>query len=152
MRNLLFAATALGGLALASPSQATLQVAADFGGTTFLCVDNGSCDTDLSTGTIQIANQTIGGITVNGSVQTSTGTPANPGTDILNTSSLNLINTLGIAVAYTVTISDTNFTAPVNQFSATTSGTFRTAPTHVEEMYEPEVFGRTGSAVVTVQP
>jgi hypothetical protein len=35
---------------------------------------------------------------------------------------------------------------------ATTSGTFRTAPTHVEEMYEPEVFGRTGSAVVTVQP
>ena len=35
---------------------------------------------------------------------------------------------------------------------ATTAGTFRTAPTHVEEMYEPEVFGRTGSAVVTVQP
>jgi alpha-2-macroglobulin len=35
---------------------------------------------------------------------------------------------------------------------ATTSGTFRTAPTHGEEMYEPEVFGRTGSAVVTVQP
>ena len=128
MRNLLFAATALGGLALASPSQATLQVAADFGGTTFLCVDNGSCDTDLSTGTIQIANQTIGGITVNGSVQTSVGTPANPNPqDILNSSSLNLINTLGIAVAYTVTISDTNFTAPVNQFSATTSGTWQNA-------------------------
>jgi len=35
---------------------------------------------------------------------------------------------------------------------ATTSGTFRTAPTHVEEMYEPEVFGRTPSTVVTVQP
>jgi hypothetical protein len=35
---------------------------------------------------------------------------------------------------------------------ATTSGTFRTAPTHVEEMYEPEVFGRTPSVQVTVQP
>ena len=35
---------------------------------------------------------------------------------------------------------------------ATTSGTFRAAPTHVEEMYEPEVFGRTPSAVVTVKP
>src|SRR5262249_40417721 len=35
---------------------------------------------------------------------------------------------------------------------ATTSGTFRTAPTHVEEMYEPEVFGRTASAQVTVRP
>jgi uncharacterized protein YfaS (alpha-2-macroglobulin family) len=34
---------------------------------------------------------------------------------------------------------------------ATTAGTFRTAPTHAEEMYEPEVFGRTGTAVVTVK-
>ena len=31
---------------------------------------------------------------------------------------------------------------------ATTAGTFRTAPTHAEEMYEPEVFGRTASDVV----
>jgi len=35
---------------------------------------------------------------------------------------------------------------------ATTSGTFRTAPAHAEEMYEPEVFGRTAAHVVTVQP
>ena len=35
---------------------------------------------------------------------------------------------------------------------ATTSGTFRTAPAHVEEMYEPEVFGRTATDLVTVQP
>jgi penicillin-binding protein 1C len=28
---------------------------------------------------------------------------------------------------------------------ATTTGTFRTAPTHAEEMYEPEVFGRTAT-------
>src|SRR5580765_6828547 len=115
-------------VAAAFPAHATLQVAAQFGATTFNCVDNdNTCDTNLSTGTIQIANQTIGGITVNGSVQTSTGTPANPGTDILNTSSLNLINTLGIAVAYTVTISDTDFSAPVNQFAATTAGTWQTA-------------------------
>jgi len=33
---------------------------------------------------------------------------------------------------------------------ATTAGTFITAPTHVEEMYEPEVFGRTATAVVEV--
>jgi uncharacterized protein YfaS (alpha-2-macroglobulin family) len=35
---------------------------------------------------------------------------------------------------------------------ATTSGTFRTAPTHAEEMYEPEVFGRTASTVIAVLP
>ena len=35
---------------------------------------------------------------------------------------------------------------------ATTAGTFRTAPAHAEEMYEPEVFGRTATAVIEVQP
>jgi alpha-2-macroglobulin len=34
---------------------------------------------------------------------------------------------------------------------ATTAGTFRTAPARAEEMYEPEVFGRTATAVITVQ-
>jgi alpha-2-macroglobulin len=35
---------------------------------------------------------------------------------------------------------------------ATTAGTFRVAPTHAEEMYEPEVFGRTSSTLVEVRP
>ena len=34
---------------------------------------------------------------------------------------------------------------------ATTMGHFVAAPAHVEEMYEPEVFGRTASAVVDVK-
>jgi uncharacterized protein YfaS (alpha-2-macroglobulin family) len=34
---------------------------------------------------------------------------------------------------------------------ATTAGTFRTAPAHAEEMYEPEVFGRTATAIVEVK-
>lgn len=34
---------------------------------------------------------------------------------------------------------------------ATTAGTFRTAPARAEEMYTPEVFGRTGTAVVEVK-
>jgi uncharacterized protein YfaS (alpha-2-macroglobulin family) len=43
----------------------------------------------------------------------------------------------------------------VHEFSyvarATTAGTFRTAPAHAEEMYEPEVSGRTATAVIEVQ-
>jgi alpha-2-macroglobulin len=43
----------------------------------------------------------------------------------------------------------------VHQFTyvarATTAGTFRTAPARAEEMYEPEVFGRTATAIITVQ-
>jgi uncharacterized protein YfaS (alpha-2-macroglobulin family) len=34
---------------------------------------------------------------------------------------------------------------------ATTAGTFRTAPARAEEMYSPEIFGRTPTAVITVQ-
>jgi uncharacterized protein YfaS (alpha-2-macroglobulin family) len=34
---------------------------------------------------------------------------------------------------------------------ATTAGTFRTAPAHAEEMYEPEVFGRTATAMIDVR-
>jgi uncharacterized protein YfaS (alpha-2-macroglobulin family) len=34
---------------------------------------------------------------------------------------------------------------------ATTAGVFRTAPARAEEMYQPEVFGRTETAVVTVR-
>ena len=35
---------------------------------------------------------------------------------------------------------------------ATTAGTFRTAPARAEEMYEPEVFGRTASDLVVIEP
>ena len=34
---------------------------------------------------------------------------------------------------------------------ATTAGTFRTAPARAEEMYSPEVFGRTATAVIEVR-
>jgi hypothetical protein len=34
---------------------------------------------------------------------------------------------------------------------ATTAGTFRTAPAHAEQMYEPEVFGRTATTIVEVK-
>jgi uncharacterized protein YfaS (alpha-2-macroglobulin family) len=34
---------------------------------------------------------------------------------------------------------------------ATTAGTFRTAPAHAEEMYEPEVFGRTATTMIEIK-
>ncbi|HEY3883604.1 MAG TPA: hypothetical protein VGL62_00245, partial [Vicinamibacterales bacterium] len=49
----------------------------------------------------------------------------------------------------------TRLSVGIHSFSyivrATTAGTFRTAPAHAEEMYEPEVFGRTATAVVEVR-
>ncbi len=49
----------------------------------------------------------------------------------------------------------TRLSEGVHEFSyiarATTAGTVRTAPAHAEEMYEPEVFGRTATATIEVQ-
>ena len=49
----------------------------------------------------------------------------------------------------------TRLSEGVHEFSyivrATTTGTFRTAPAHAEEMYEPEVFGRTATAMIEVR-
>jgi hypothetical protein len=53
-----------------------------------------------------------------------------------------------------ITLFATRLAEGVHEFSyiarATTSGSFRTAPARAEEMYEPEVFGRTGTAVIQV--
>lgn len=126
IRATLPAAAAL--VALATPAFATLQIAADFGGSTFTCVDqDNTCDQSGAVGTIQLNNQVIGGVAVNGSIQTSTGTVLTPGTPKLNTSSLSIINTTTGAVAYTVTIGDNNFVGPVDHFFTAGSGTWQDA-------------------------
>ena len=127
MRHLLPMAAALA--ALATPAYATLQIAAQFGGGSFFCVDNNiACDSNPATGTMQLANLVIGGVAVNGSVQASTGASSGPAlTDILNTSSLSVTNNNAGAVSYDIAISDTGFTAPVSTFSTALSGVWQSA-------------------------
>jgi hypothetical protein len=125
MRNLVLGtATAVSLIASASPSYAVLQLALDAGGTTFTCVDNNvACDTNATVGILQIGDQTIGGLQINGSIQTSTkGT-----TNILNTSSLSVINTTTASIEYALAVGDTDFVGPVTSFSASGSGTWQTA-------------------------
>ena len=81
----------------------------------------------MTTGTLQLANQTINGVQINGSIQTSTGTPANPGMDILNASSLSLINTATSSRTIAFTVGDTDFAGPINKFFTSGSGTWQTA-------------------------
>jgi PEP-CTERM motif len=91
------------------------------------CVDQAACDLNAAVGIIQIANTSINGVQINGSIQTSTGTPANPGPDILNTSSLSIINTTNTTKTVIVTVSDTNFAGPVGSFQTAGSGTWQNA-------------------------
>lgn len=109
----------LGGLPKA---HATLQLAADVSGAPFSCVDQAACDTNPTVGILALANgTTVNGVTVNGSLQTSTFGPPD---DILSTSSLSLINNSGATRTITATISATDFTPPTTEFDLSGSGTF----------------------------
>src|SRR6478609_7219580 len=110
--------------AVSAPAHATLQVAADVSGTPFFCADNQACDLNSAVGVIQLANDTLNGVAVNGSIQLSNGTPANPGQDLIDTSSLSIINGSGATKVVTVAVGDTDFSAPVKSFHLTGSGTW----------------------------
>jgi len=125
MRTIVLSTASIIALALGmAPANATLQIAWDFGGTTGGCVDNTGCDLNAAVGTLQLADQTINGITVNGSIQTSTKSAS---LDILNTSSLSVINTTGSSIPVTVTVGDNNFVGPVTQFATAGSGVWQNA-------------------------
>ena len=117
---------AAGGLlALASsPSHAVLQISADINGTSFACADQqASCDTNAAVGQLAIADQTIGGVQFLGSAQTQTIGPTNS----LNTSSFQVINNNLVAVPITIAVSGISYVGPVEEFSASSSGTFQSA-------------------------
>jgi hypothetical protein len=125
MRTIVFATASIIALAVGmAPANAVLQIAWDFGGTTGICVDNTGCDLNLAVGTLQLADQTINGVEVNGSIQTSTKSAS---LDILNTSSLSVINTTGSDILVTVTVGDNNFIGPVTQYSTAGSGVWQNA-------------------------
>src|SRR6185503_4361371 len=120
MRTIVLAATSVVALAAGmAPAHAVLQIAWNFGGTTGGCVDNTGCDLNLAVGTLQIGDQNIGGLQINGSIQTS----AKGTTNILNTSSLSVVNTTGGNIDYALAVGDTDFVGPVTSFSASGSGT-----------------------------
>jgi hypothetical protein len=109
---------------LSPPAHALLQFAADVNGTSFFCSDGQACDIDPTAGSLQLANQTIAGVTVNGSLSTSN---KQLGQNILNVSTFQLINLNATAANITAAVGDTGYIPPVNSFSASGSGTFQNA-------------------------
>jgi hypothetical protein len=122
LKNLALASTILaGGLALAGSANATLQIAADINGTSFVCADQAACDTNNAVGQLQIANQTIAGVQFLGSAQTQVIGPSNS----LNTSSFQVINNNTGTVSIQLAVSGTSFLGPVTAFTASGAGTFQ---------------------------
>ncbi len=132
----LFAATAAIALVsvLSPPASATLQFAIDVDGVvahyTDNCIASATCpggDANPAIGILALNPQAFGGVQLNGSVQSSVGTPANPNSlDILNSSSLNIINNSGGTRHIQAAAGDTDFAAPVDSASASASGTVQT--------------------------
>jgi hypothetical protein len=109
--------------ALAAPASAILQLSANINGMLFNCADQAACDTNLAVGQLQIANQTFNGVEIVGSSQFQTiGT-----TNFLNTSSFQFINHNLAAASVIFAVSGINFLGPVNNFSASGSGTWQSA-------------------------
>jgi hypothetical protein len=106
-----------------APAHATLQIAIEAGVTTFFCADNQACDTNPTVGVLDIANQTIGGVRINGSIQQS----QQGATDFLSTSSLSLINGTGASINASVAIGDIGFIGPVSSISLSGAGTYLAA-------------------------
>ena len=113
--------------ARASPAHAVLKLSADVNGFVFTCVDNNiACDTDPAVGSLQLANGTIGGVEVKGSLQEQ-GIGTGPNADFLNASSLQVINHNAFTVPITVAVSGTDFLGPVTGFAASGGGTAQSA-------------------------
>jgi hypothetical protein len=128
MKQLLAATAAIALLAGCYPAYATLLFSVDVDGAPVArfvdnCVASITCpggDQNPAIGTLAIATQSLGGVLVQGSVQTSTAGTVN----ILNSSSLQI--TSPAAHHVDAAVGDTGFIGPVNTASASASGTVQT--------------------------
>jgi hypothetical protein len=119
----LYLAVAFALAALAAPAQATLILSANINGTIFTCVDNTACDTNAAVGQLAIADQTIAGVSIQGSSQFQTiGT-----TNFLNTASFQIINHNLTSATVQLAIGGTDFLGPTQTFAASGSGTWQNA-------------------------
>lgn len=116
-------------LALVGPrAEATLMLNATVNGVPFSCADQAACDQNSAVGTLSLANSlTLGGVVINGSMHSSTGTVLRPGGIALDSASLSVTNTNTSPVTVTVAVGDNNFVGPIQGYFASGSGTFRNA-------------------------
>ena len=125
--------------ALSTPAHAMLQIAVDVNG--FTAFDSSA------TGTLNVPTMTLDGVTVSGSLSQSFGTPITPGTDFLNTSSLQVTNNSGGLRTITVTVGDTDFHYPAWSWFSAGSGTWARAGTlsHITMNWFGDALNRQGA-------
>jgi len=117
----------LSGIASAGPI-----LAGTVNGVLFCATDNNTVclqgtqlpDLDPSVGSLSLGSTTLGGVTVLGSFQQQI---IGPTSDVLNSSSLQIINNTLNVVAVALSVSGINFIGPVTSISTSGAGTFQNA-------------------------
>lgn len=119
------------GMLWAVPAQASLILAGTIGGVNFCATDNNTAcgfglqltDTNPFVGQLALNPATIGGLLIEGSLQQA----IIGGTNVLNSSSLQISNSSGATVAATLAVGGTNFAGPATQAFTSGSGTWENA-------------------------
>jgi hypothetical protein len=111
-------------VALAFPqgAHAALIFTAEVGGQTFHVEDNDANDTDADTGVLRIADQTVAGINLRGSIQSSR--KDDNGLNVLNSSALSVRNATNSPLTIRLAVSDTDFPGTSTSAFTSASGTF----------------------------
>jgi len=123
----------VGLLLTAAPAQAALILSGTIGAESFCASDNGlgPCafgttvlvDTDPTIGRLAIDTTTLGGLTVSGSLHTITQGTHN----VINSSSLQIVNDSGGTVSGQVAVGANGFIGPITEASVSGAGTWETA-------------------------
>lgn len=117
----------LAAAAIPQSANAALMLSADVGGTGFQAIDNVLNDLNPAVGILELADVTINGLLIRGSLHEAR-TGSTPGTfNFLNSSSLEIRNDSGGLATARVVIGATGFTGPTSAAFTSGSGTFRTA-------------------------
>lgn len=114
-------------IALAFPQSAHAELifTAVVGGETFHVEDNDGDDANGAVGVLRILDQTIAGITLGGSIQSSQ--KGDGGLNILNSSSLSVRNVSANPLAVRLVVSDTDYPGLSTSAFTSASGTFQQA-------------------------
>jgi hypothetical protein len=123
----LLATAALACIGAPKDAHAVLQFSAVIGGTSFSAVDNGANDINPAIGRLDLGDQTIGGLQINGASFTSQVAPAGGGLNVLNSSTLIISNTTAANVLARFVVGDLDFAGPASVAFAAGSGTWSLA-------------------------
>jgi len=109
------------------PAGAVLQFSSNINGTLFSCVDQTACDLNPTVGILNVGSQSISGVEIFGTFQTQEIATTAGTINKLDTTSFNIVNTNDTTVPITIAVGGTEFSGPVETYTASGTTNFSSA-------------------------